>query len=85
MNYIIDKFRASMEMERGNQATYIYMNSRALRRAKKAATGWYHLNDAEERALEDDIVAMLEAKEEMGSEVMDSDEIDANEATGSVL
>ena len=86
MNYIIDKFRASMEMERGNQATYIYMNSRALRRAKKAATtGWYHLNDAEERALEDDIVAMLEAKEEMRSEVMDSDEIDANEATGSVL
>ena len=39
MNYIINKFRTSMEMERGNQATYIYMNSRELRRAKKSANG----------------------------------------------
>ena len=30
MNYIIDKFRASMDVERGNQAVYIYMNSKAL-------------------------------------------------------
>ena len=43
MNYIIDKFRTSMEMERGNQATYIYMNSRVLRRAVKIPRNRYNL------------------------------------------
>lgn len=62
MNYIIDKFRASMDVERGNEAVYIYMNSKALQRAKKAATRWFHLNDVKENALEDDVVAMLEAE-----------------------
>lgn len=75
MNYIIDKFRASMDVERGNEAVYIYMNSKALRRAKKAATGWFNLSDTEERSLEDDIVAMLEAEAEMGTNEPESDPV----------
>ena len=67
MNYIIDKFRASMEVERSNEANYIYMNTKALHRAVKEATGWFHLSDLEENALEDDIIAMSESQEEMGS------------------
>ena len=65
MNYIIDKFRASMDVEQGNAAVYIYMNSKALRRAKKVATRWFTLSDAKENALKDDIVAMLEAEAEL--------------------
>ena len=30
MNFILDKFRASMKVERSNKAVYIYMNQRAL-------------------------------------------------------
>lgn len=70
-NYIIDKLRASMYVERGNKAIYIYMNSKALDRAKKAATGWFYLSEAEERALEDDIVTMLEAEVEMTSDIVE--------------
>ena len=65
MNHVIDKFRARMDVERGNEAIYVYMNSKALKRAKKAATGWFHLADVEERVLEDDIIAMLEAEAEI--------------------
>ena len=54
-----------MDVERGNEAVYIYMNSKALRRAKKVATGYFHLSNTEENALEDDIVAMLEAEAEL--------------------
>ena len=60
-----------MDVERGNKAIYIYMSSKALDRAKKAATGWFHLSEAEEQALEDDIVAMLEAEVEMTSDVVE--------------
>lgn len=68
MNYIIDKFRASMNVERGDKAIYIYINTKTLQRAKIAAAGFFHLSKAEEeKALEDDIVAMLEAEVEMES------------------
>ena len=67
MNYIIDKFQASMDVERGNKAVYIYMNSKALQRAKKAATRWFYLSDAEENTLEDNVVAMLEAEADLVS------------------
>lgn len=53
MNYITDKFRASMDVERGNEAIYVYLNSKTLKRAKKAGTGWFHLTDVEEKVLED--------------------------------
>ena len=43
------------------------MNTKALRRAVKEATGWFHLSDLEEKTLDDDIVAMFESQEEMGS------------------
>ena len=59
-----------MNVERENKATYIYINSKALDRAKKAAAGWFHLSEAEESALEDNIVAMLEAEVEMTSDVV---------------
>lgn len=75
MNYIIDKFRASMDVERGNEAVYIYMNSKALQRAKKAATGWFHLSDAEKNALKDDIVAMLEAEAEIVTNGAETDPV----------
>lgn len=65
-NYTLDKSRASMDVERGHEAVYVYMNSNAFRRAKSAATrGWLHLGEAEEMALEDDVVAMLEAEAEI--------------------
>ncbi|MCJ1471266.1 hypothetical protein MMC07_009914, partial [Pseudocyphellaria aurata] len=54
-----------MDVERGNKAVYAYMNSKALRRTKKVATGYFTLSDSEENALEDDIVAMLEAEAEL--------------------
>ena len=54
-----------MDVEQGNAAVYIYMNSKALRRAKKVATRWFTLSDAKENALKDDIVAMLEAEAEL--------------------
>ena len=57
-----------MHMKRGNEATYIYMKSKVLRGAKKMATGWFHLSEAEQQALEDDVVAMLETKEEVESD-----------------
>ncbi|MCJ1260227.1 hypothetical protein MMC22_000086 [Lobaria immixta] len=52
----------------GNKATYISTNSKLLRRAKKAVSGWFHLNEAEEQALEDDVIATLEAKTKMESD-----------------
>ena len=53
-------------MEQGNNAVvYIYINLKALRCAKKVATEWFTLSDAEENALEDNIVAMLEAEAEL--------------------
>ena len=52
-------------MEQGNKTVYIYTNSKALRRDKKAASGWFHLSNAKENALEDNIVAMLEAEAEL--------------------
>ena len=60
-----------MDVERSDEAVYIYMNSKALRRAKKVATGWFNLSDAEENAPEDDIVAMLEAELVTNDEVED--------------
>ena len=50
MNYIIDNFRASIDVGRGNETVYIYTNSKALRHAKKVTTGWFNLSDAEEIA-----------------------------------
>ena len=54
-----------MDVERGNEAVYIYTNLKVLRWVKKAASGWFHLSDAEKNALEDYIVAMLEAEAEL--------------------
>ena len=65
MNYIIDKFRASTGVERSNEAIYIYMNRRALRRATKEARGLHDLTDNEAVQLEDDLMAIMEAKEEV--------------------
>ena len=65
MNYIINIFQASMDVKRGNKAVYIHMNLKVLQRPKKAATGWFHLSNAEENTLEDDVVAMLEAEAEI--------------------
>ena len=41
------------------------MNLKALQPAKKVATGWFHLSNAEENALEDDVVVILEAEAEI--------------------
>ena len=65
MNYIIDKFRASTGVERSNEAIYIYMNRRALARATKEARGLHDLTDDEAVQLEDDLLAIMEAKEEV--------------------
>ena len=61
-------------MEQGNKTVYIYTNSKALRWDKKAASRWFHLNNAKENALEDNIVAMLEVEAELitNDEVEDS-------------
>ena len=64
MNYIINKFRASIDIKQSNAAVYIYMNSKALHWAKKVATRWFTLSDAKENALKDNIVTMLKAKVE---------------------
>lgn len=53
-----------MDLERRNEAIYVYMNSKAMQRAKKAATEWFHLSEAEKNALEDE-VAMLEDEAEL--------------------
>ena len=63
MNYIINKFRASMDVEQGNKTVYIYTNSKALCCAKKITTGQFiNLSNAKENALRNDIMAMLEAE-----------------------
>ena len=64
MNYIIDKSKASIDVEQGNETVYIYTNSKALRRSKTVATGWFNLSNTEENALRDDIVA-IEAEAEL--------------------
>lgn len=52
-----------MDVARGNEVTKQFTCASA-RKAKSAATGWFHLNNAEETVLENDIVAMLEAEAE---------------------
>lgn len=64
-----------MDVEKGNKVIYIYMNSKALDWAKKVATRWFHLSEAEEKALKDDIVIMLEAEAEMASDVIEKDPV----------
>ena len=61
MNFILDKFRASMKVERSNKAIHVYMNQRALRRASKEAKGLYKLTDDESLQLEEEDLAMMES------------------------
>ena len=68
MNFILDKFRASMKVERSNKAIYIYMNQRALRRAAKKSEGLYKLSDDESLQLEEEVLAMIESKQELNEE-----------------
>ncbi|MCJ1270605.1 hypothetical protein MMC22_010502 [Lobaria immixta] len=65
MNFILDKFRASMKVERSNKAVYIYMNQRALRRATKQCQGIYKISDDEALRLEEEVLAMVESKQEL--------------------
>ena len=58
MNYIIDKFRASIDVERGIKTVSIYTNSKTLRCATMVTTGWFNLSNTEENAPKDVIVAM---------------------------
>ena len=65
MNYVIDTSRASTGVERSDEAIYIYMNRRAFTRAMKTARGTFHLTNEETVQLEDDLMAIMEAKEEI--------------------
>lgn len=61
MNYIIDKFRASIEVEKSNEAIYIYINIKVIYCAMKKAVCWFYLSNLEENALKNNIVTMLES------------------------
>ena len=62
--FILDKFRASMKAERSSKAVYLDMNQRALRRAIKQCQGIYKISDDEALRLEEEVLAMVESKQE---------------------
>ena len=64
MNYIIDKSKASIDVEQSNETVYIYTNSKALRRSKTVTTRWFNLSNTEENAPRDNIIA-IDAKVEL--------------------
>lgn len=65
MNFILDKFRASMKVERSNKAVYIYINQRALRQTTKQSAGIFKISDNEALQLEKEVLAIVESKPEL--------------------
>ena len=53
-----------MKADRSNKAVYVDMNQRALRRATKQCQGIYKVSDDEALRLEEEVLAMLESKQE---------------------
>ena len=61
-NFITNDWRTRVTSERANKLTFIFMNSKVLRRTEgTAASTWYNVSEEEEEALEDEAFTQLEA------------------------